>query len=234
MPFRIFAVSADLRQHMIAEGLPPDRITVVYNGVEAGREPAPAERIEAKRALGFQQDDVLLGTVGRLDPVKELPTMIRAVAIVRASGVRCRLAIVGSGPAASALAELSQALNLGDAVGLVGYRNDIGSMLAAFDLYLNSSIHEGVSLTLLEAMAAGLPIIATRVGGNPEVVIHGQTGLLIPPRDAQALADAIRALLRSPNHRQAMGHAARARVVEQFSVDRMVRSYHQSYCESRN
>jgi glycosyltransferase involved in cell wall biosynthesis len=107
-------------------------------------------------------------------------------------------------------------------------------MLAAFDVYLNSSIHEGVSLTLLEAMAAGLPIVATSVGGNPEVVVHRQTGLLVPARDAQVLADAVVGLLRSPRHRQAMGSAGRTRVLEHFSVDRMVQSYQESYCEGRN
>jgi glycosyltransferase involved in cell wall biosynthesis len=234
LPFRIFAVSADLRRHMIAEGLPSGRIGVIHNGIEPGREPTAFERTEAKRALGLRPDEVLVGTIGRLDRVKDFPTLIRAIAIARASGLRCKLAIVGSGPEQPALAETIRALNLGEFVQLLGHRNDARAVLPAFDLYVNSSIHEGVSLTLLEAMAAALPTIATRAGGNPEVVVHGETGLLVPPRDARAQADAIRALMRAPLNRQAMGREARARVLEHFSVDRMVRRYHESYCGSIN
>jgi glycosyltransferase involved in cell wall biosynthesis len=234
LPFQMFAVSSDLRQHMIAEGLPPGRIAVVHNGIEPGREPTAVGRIEAKRALGLRQDEVLVGAIGRLDRVKDFPTLIRAIAIARQSGLRCRLAIVGSGPQQPVLAETIRALNLGESVQLLGHRDDARALLPAFDLYVNSSIHEGVSLTLLEAMAAALPAIATRVGGNPEVVVHGETGLLAPARDAQALADAIRALVRAPLSRQSMGRAGRARVLEHFSVDRMVRRYHESYCGSRN
>jgi glycosyltransferase involved in cell wall biosynthesis len=234
LPDRIFAVSSDLRQHMIAEGLPPSRIDVNYNGIHAGEEATRAHRSEARRSLGIADEEVLLGTVGRLDPVKDLPTQIRAVALLRATGAACRLAIVGDGPEAPRLATLIERLGLAGAVHLIGYRADVRAVMAGFDVYLNSSAHEGVSLTVLEAMATGLPVIATRVGGNPEVVMPGETGLLVPAADPQALADAVASLMRAHLSRRAMGQAGRARVLERFSLDRMVDRYYRSYCEASN
>jgi L-malate glycosyltransferase len=229
LPARIFAVSADLRRHMIAEGLPSDRIEVLYNGIDAGHAPTDADRHQARRLLGMAADDFVIGTVGRLDAVKDLPTMIRALRDGRSAGRTWRLAIVGDGPERAALADLVNAHGMADAVHFAGYRRDVRALLPALDLYVNTSIHEGVSLTILEAMAASLPVVATDVGGNPEVVVHDRTGLLVPARNAAACADAIHAIAMDAGQRISMGQAGRARVVESFSVDQMVRRYVQSY-----
>ena len=229
LPAQIFAVSGDLRQHMIAEGLPSHRIEVLYNGIDAGRAPTDADRHQARRLLGVGADDFVIGTVGRLDAVKDLPTMIRALRDGRSAGRAWRLAIVGDGPERAALANLVNAHGMADAVHFAGYRRDVRALLPALDLYVNTSIHEGVSLTILEAMAASLPVVATDVGGNPEVVVHHRTGLLVPARNAAACADAIHALAMDAGQRISMGQAGRARVLESFSVDQMVRRYVQSY-----
>ncbi len=115
------------------------------------------------------------------------------------------------------------------AVQLLGYRSDVRRLLPALDLYANSSISEGISLTILEAMAAAVPVVATRVGGTPEVVIHGATGLLVEPRDPQAMADAMVDLARAPERLRAFATAGRARVEACFSVDRMVADYAREY-----
>jgi glycosyltransferase involved in cell wall biosynthesis len=234
LPHQIFAVSEDLRRHMAGEGLPENRIEVVYNGIAPGRPPTALEREAARTSLGIPGTEIVLGTVGRLDSVKDLPTMIRALRSARSAGAQCRLVIVGDGPEASALRNLASALELGQAVQFTGYRADARTLMPAFDLYVNSSIHEGISLTILEAMAALLPVIATRVGGNPEVVVDGQTGVLVPPRDVSAFAQVVEDLCRAPQRWGTMGSLARARVLDSFGIDRMIARYLDSYSRSRH
>jgi glycosyltransferase involved in cell wall biosynthesis len=229
LPARIFAVSADLRRHMVAEGFPARRIEVLYNGIEVGPPPTGDDRQRARRALAVDAADLLVGTVGRLDPVKDLRTLITATAMARSAGRPWRLVIVGDGAERAAIADLVHTLGLSDVVGFAGYRGDVRELLPAFDIYANSSIHEGVSLTILEAMAASLPVVATQVGGNPEVVLDRQTGILVPPRDASACFAAIQALADDGARRTALGRNGRCRVLDAFTVDRMMQRYLQAY-----
>jgi glycosyltransferase involved in cell wall biosynthesis len=185
LPSRIFAVSADLRRHMIAEGFPAERVQVAYNGIDAGEMPTAAERTDSRRELQVHDDEVVLGTVGRLNAVKDLGVMIHAMASVRPASAPYRLVLVGDGPERSPLEDLATGLGVRGAVTFTGYRADVRRLLPGFDVFLNSSVHEGVSLTILEAMAAGLPVVATAVGGTPEVVVHGETGMLVPSRSPE-------------------------------------------------
>jgi glycosyltransferase involved in cell wall biosynthesis len=136
---------------------------------------------------------------------------------------------VGDGPERAALTDLVHGLGLDEAVSFLGYQRNVRALLPGLDLYANTSSHEGVSLTILEAMAASLPVVATRVGGNPEVVIHEKTGVLVPARDPDACATAVATLANDAEVRRAMGRAGRARVLESFTIDRMVQQYLQSY-----
>jgi L-malate glycosyltransferase len=227
-PARVCAVSADLKQHMVDEGFPAHRVDVLYNGIDPGERPTSADRRAARAALGIPNDAFVLGTAGRLDPVKNLSAFLGAHAVLAARDPNIRCVVVGDGPERAFLEDKAANLGISKSVVFTGYRQDVRALLPAFDVYVNSSVYEGVSLTILEAMAASLPVIATRVGGNPEVVVDQETGLLVQGR-ACALAEAIGGLLHDSQRRRAMGDAARWRVIRHFSIARMVDDYARAY-----
>jgi glycosyltransferase involved in cell wall biosynthesis len=233
LPGALFAVSHDLRRHMIAEGLPASRLGVIHNGIEPGPRPGEAERLAARAALGIAPDRLVVGTVARLDPVKDLATLVAAFAALRErrpSGPGAPLlVIVGEGPERPRLEAAAAAAGLADAVRLPGRRDDARRLLAALDLYANTSTSEGISLTILEAMAAGLPVVATRVGGSPEVVVDGETGRLVPARDPGAVAAALVELAGARERARALGEAGRRRVEARFTIERMLRRYLAAY-----
>jgi glycosyltransferase involved in cell wall biosynthesis len=221
---RVCAVSADLKQHMVAEGFPARRVQVVYNGIDPARRPTAIHRHVARELLGLSPDDFVVGTVGRLDPVKNLRVMLQAHAMVMQQHPEVRAVIVGDGGERAALEAAAAELGIASTVTFAGYRSDVRAVMPAFDVYLNCSNYEGVSLTILEAMAAGLPVIATPVGGNPEVVVDHETGFLVPGR-ARSIADAIARLAVDPRGRHILGDAGRWRVMRHFSIARMVSEY---------
>jgi L-malate glycosyltransferase len=223
-PDAIVAVSHELRQFMVAEGFPASRVTVRHNGIDPGPEPSPADRARARTTLGLPEDATVIGSVARLDPVKRFDVLIGAFAEVAARDVSARLVIVGGGPERERLETCARACGVWDRVVLTGPRDDARALLPAFDVYTNTSASEGISLTVLEAMAAALPVVATRVGGTPEV-LTGETGVLASPGDSHEIASSIMALLASPPRRQLLGAAARARVVERFSLRAMADAY---------
>jgi glycosyltransferase involved in cell wall biosynthesis len=229
LPGLTFAVSENLRQHMIAEGFPPHRVKVIYNAIEPGAVPTAEARAAVRRELGVAEDTVLVGTAARLDPVKDLPTLVEAVSLVRQAGRRAELLIIGDGPERPRIEEAIARTGLDRAAHCVGYRSDVRRLLASVDIYVNCSVSEGISLTILEAMASALPVVATRVGGNPEVVHESVTGLLVPARDPTGLSDALGALSGSEAHRHALGMAGRTRVETLFAVAQMADAYLRAY-----
>ena len=225
IPARTCAVSADLKRFMTAEGFRADAISVIYNGIEPGDPISPDVRAEVRAELKLDPDTFVVGAVARLDPVKSLETLITAVA---EHDSRAMALIVGDGPERAALERAAAESGAASRIRFLGYRADARRCLAACDAYVNCSTSEGVSLTILEAMAAALPVIVTAVGGTPEVVTP-ECGLLIPPRDPSALAEAIRTLQADPAGARARGLAARARVEHVFSIERMVNDYADVY-----
>jgi glycosyltransferase involved in cell wall biosynthesis len=225
----IFAVSGDLKRHMVAEGFSDARISVVHNGIEIGPPVQPEDRARARAALGLDASHFVVGSVGRLDPVKDFGSLIDAFAFASGRRPNWRLVLVGGGPEEEALRQAARARGVEPTVVFTRFRADARQLLPALDLFANSSIHEGLSLTILEAMACELPVVATRVGGTPEAVADAQTGLLVPPRAPQALADALLALAASPERRRALGCAGRLRAIQQFTIDRMLDSYLTAY-----
>ena len=230
-----FAVSENVKEHLVGEGWRRDAVRVIYNGIQIGPLPDPAARERVRATLGafgasgdtpapgVDGDTVVIGTIARLDPVKDLGTLLQAAATCR-TGSRIMVVVVGDGPVRRDLESQAVALGIADRVKFLGQRDDARTWLAGCDLYVNSSISEGVSLTILEAMAASLPVIATRVGGTPEVV-NETCGRLVPARDPAALADEIDALAASPGRRTELGQAARRRVEAEFTIERMVSEY---------
>jgi len=222
-PRGVFAVSEDVKRHIVAEGFSNDQVEVIYNGVDPGCVPSAETRARVRAGLGLSDDVLVLATVARLDPVKDLGTLLRATQeVARARAVA--LVIVGDGTERSTLEDLASQLGIRAITHFLGQRNDARDWLATADVYVNSSISEGVSLTILEAMAAGLPVVATRVGGTPEV-INEACGRLVPARNPSALAIAVRELAAAPETRAALGSAARRRLEDRFALDRMVHDY---------
>jgi glycosyltransferase involved in cell wall biosynthesis len=229
LPGSLHSVSGALRGSMVAEGFPERRIDVIHNGVDPGPRPTLVDRRAARHALWISEDAFVVGTVARLDPVKHLETLIEAFADLRVVLPRSVLVILGDGPERERLETVARTAGVGDAVRFLGDRRDVRRVLPAFDVYVNSSISEGVSLTILEAMAAQLPVIATAVGGTPEVVQDGITGVLVPARQPVRLAHALIAVSKSPERRRTLGNAARLSVEARFAIDGMVERYADVY-----
>jgi L-malate glycosyltransferase len=226
-PREVVTVSSDLKRHLVAEGFPTTRVNVIYNGIDVGGLPAVGMRARVRKELGIPDNALVVGTVARLDPVKDIPTMIRAVA-QHSAGVPTILLVIGDGSERVHLEASAREVGAASSVRFLGHRDDARDLLAACDLYANSSISEGISLTILEAMAAGLPVVATRVGGTPEIV-DASCGRLVPSRDPDALAATLAALAQDAPLRLALGREARARVEQRFTLDRMVREYRDVY-----
>ncbi len=225
---RTYGVSNDVRLHLVAEGFAANAVGVIYNGIDLGPAPGPEDRASVRRSLGVADDVLVLATIARLDPVKDLGILLRAVHA--AADVPLLLLVIGDGSERAALEAEAASLGLGNRVRFLGHRNDARTWLGGCDAYVNTSISEGVSLTILEGMAARLPVIATRVGGTPEVVDE-HCGVLIPAREPAACADALRRLGRDRALRSAMGAAGRQRVEAHFVLDRMVNDYAAVYRE---
>ena len=226
-PDAVYAVSDDVRRHLIGEGFAAAAVGIIYNGIEVGTPPDAVARTRVRSGWGVADDVLVVGTIARLDPVKDLGTLIRAAGLVY-GGQPLQLQIIGDGPERAQLETLAAREAGAAIVRFMGHREDARVQLAGCDVYANSSVTEGVSLTILEAMAAGVPVVATRVGGTPEVV-DDTCGRLIPPRNPQAMADAIRALGADPQARRALGASAYQRVRDRFTLDRMVGEYRAVY-----
>jgi glycosyltransferase involved in cell wall biosynthesis len=173
--------------------------------------------------------------VARLSPEKDVATLIHAVRhalrLLGPEQAAFTLEIVGDGASRPQLESLSRNLGLGDTIRFLGERSDVASLLAHASMFVLPSLTEGISLTLLEAMARGLPVVATRVGGNPEVVVDGVTGFLVPVRDPAALAAAMVRIHQCPTLAAEMGLRGRRRVEQEFSVQKMIREYEQQYVD---
>ena len=217
-------VSRDLARWLIEEvRVPARKVRTIYNGVDTERY-AMGDRAAARQALGIPPDWAVAGTVGRLDPVKDQAGLIRAFAQTANHG-KSALVIAGDGPSRRQLEAMVSELAIGDRVRLLGERDDVPLILRALDVFVLSSIGEGISNAILEAMATGLPVIATRVGGNVELVQDGLTGCLIEPRRPDALATALTAYFHDPALARAHGAAGRERAAGKFGLERMLAGY---------
>ncbi len=226
------AVSEFTRRALVDnEGFPSERVAVVYNGVDVRRFEDLPGRDAVRASLGVAHDATVVGLCARLSPEKNVPLLLEAVARLRSRHPDLVLLVAGDGPARAAIQARRDALGLGDTVRLLGFRDDVPALVGAFDVYAVSSLTEGTSVTLLEAMYAGRPVVATRVGGNPEIVVDDETGLLVPSGDAGAFADALAALLADPARARRMGDAGRARVAARFTFQGMVDAYERLYDE---
>jgi glycosyltransferase involved in cell wall biosynthesis len=223
----ITAISAATRQALVEfENLSASRIDVIYNGIADSRTAAPAA---LRTELGLRNDDIVLGTISRLDPIKNQTMMLRSFQQARARNPKLKLLIVGDGPQRAELHALADTLGLKDSVIFTGFQPKPQAYLALMDVFLLPSLSEGTSMTLLEAMCFAKPSIATAVGGTPEILENGTTGILIANQDETALIHAMATLADSQELRQTLGNNARARYETRFTLAAMTQEYEALY-----
>jgi glycosyltransferase involved in cell wall biosynthesis len=231
---RLIALTeAERQDHLDRAVGEADRFVVVPSGIDR-------ERFGRARAQGKQQPDwfgcppeaLIVGSVGWLTDVKGHEYLIEAVAKLKPDFPSLHLVIIGSGDRHDALLQQSELAGLRDAVHLLGHRDDIEACLAGMDLFVLPSLNEGMGRALIEAMAAGLPVIASRVGGIPAVISHERTGLLVPPGDASALAEALRRLLDRPEWATQLGLAASRSVDSRYGSVSMVHAIESIFAEA--
>jgi sugar transferase (PEP-CTERM/EpsH1 system associated) len=234
---RYIAVSKDLEQWLIGTvGVPPGKVRQIYNGVDQNKfHPRSGARSDVAPPGFLADDSLVVGTVGRLAEVKNQASLLRAVHQVLQQhpelDARLRVIIVGDGPMAASIRQAVIDLGLEPHVWLAGDRHDIPELLQSMDVFALPSLGEGISNTVLEATASGLPVIATDVGGNPELVQDGFNGLLVPVGDDAALADAITDLVIDADRRETMGANAAGKVRAAFDWRRTVAEYLSVYDE---
>ena len=230
----VIAVSESVKRDLISQGVDPEKIVVIRNGIECECPQSPLERknqrLKKKKELGIGNGPIV-GTITRFSRQKDVHTFLYAMSNVIRDypGVRCL--IIGDGEQRRELEDLSSQLVLNGKVSFLGYRDDAREILDIFDIFVLSSLWEGLPLVVLEAMAASKPVIATRVPGTAEAVIDGETGFLVPLKDSKGLAELIEKLLADQDLAQNMGEAGKRRVNKDFRVDRMVDETEELYTD---
>ena len=230
---RYVALSGQIESYLTERvGIAASRVERICNGVDTLRFQPASTRQAVAGSPFYESDVVVVGTVGRLQTVKDQLNLVRAVAIARAqgeAGARLRLVIAGDGPQRAEVEAEVAASGIGDITWLAGARSDVPEVMRALDIFALPSQAEGISNTILEAMASGLPVAATDVGGNAELVAAGETGALVPAQDPHAMAQALLRYTADAALRQSHGTAGRQRVERSFSFDNMVERYTRLY-----
>jgi glycosyltransferase involved in cell wall biosynthesis len=221
---RIVCISDLVRRVLLADGVPDSRLTTIYSGVDTTKFADLAAPEGLKSELGIPEDHLLIGTVAAVVGHKDYPNLLQAARLVVDRESKVSFCAVGDGDHWQLAQQLHVDLNLGRRFVFTGYRRDVGRLLKGFDLFVLASREEGLGTSLLDAQAVGLPVVATRAGGIPEVIETGRNGLLVPPRNAQALADALLQLVGDADLRQCLGRQAQTDV-KRFSIDQTVTAY---------
>ena len=224
---RTVFVSQYLRDHFVRQRLAlTSKTQVIYNGTDTERFEHSATRAEARASLGLTPGAFVIGCVGDLRVAKDYSSAIRAAGLVHDQLPHARMIIAGSKTELLPdLLKLRDSLGLSEVVDFIGFQPDVAKVLPAFDVYLSSSVSEGFSLTVVEAMAAGLPVVATRSGGPEEIVRDGETGLLVEVGSPSAIADAILGLQRDEPRARAFADAGARLASKSFSITAMLRAY---------
>ena len=216
----ILCVSDAVRNHLATCGVRHERLLRCYNGIDLPDAGSSSEPARIRRSLGLPDDALVIGSTSRLTRIKGPRYLIEALPAVFAQFPAARALVVGDGPEREALQERTRQLRCESRVLFTGHRSDARTLLAAMNVHVTPSLSDGLSYAVLEAMAAGVPVLATGVGGNPEAV--GDAGLVVEPADATALTEALTALLADPARMAWLGERGRQRVATQFSTTRMI------------
>lgn len=227
---RMIAVSHDLKRFIGEKvGIPERRIHVIYNGVEPHLPPDRNRVQKVGGELGLSRWEHIIGTVGSLYPVKGHVHLIRSLPSILRECPKTVLLIVGQGELETNLKAEVGRLGLDEHVQFLGFRSDVSTLLSLMQVFVLPSLSEGLSMALLEAMAAGLPTVATNVGGNGELVHDNHSGYLVPSEDPESLADRVIRLLKNKEQARAFGSQGKQRVAEKFSMASMVSNYQECY-----
>ena len=221
----LIAVSPQVRDDLVALGVaPPARVVVIRLGIELRERVAGEQngRVDSRRYLGIEADRFAVGWIGRMTAVKRTDDVLVAFKRLRDEGVDAVLCMVGDGPDRAQLEQRAHDLGIVRETLFVGYQEDVAPFYAAFDALVLPSSNEGTPVSAIEALAAGRPVVATRVGGVPDVVVEGEDGFLVEPGATDDLADRLVRLARDPELRERMGQAGRERVLPRYAVDRLV------------
>jgi glycosyltransferase involved in cell wall biosynthesis len=230
---RVFSVSQELKTYYCRElGWGSSKFEVIPNGVDVRRFRHNEQlRGRVRARLGVEEKSLVVGSVGRLDPVKDHATLLSAADMALAQGMDLHLVIVGDGTERAGLqAYAARKPNLAQRTHFAGDVRNVEEWLNGFDIFVLPSLSEGMSNTLLEAMAVGIAPIATAVGGNCEVVEDGYSGLLVPPGDIEKSCECLMRLGAQDSWRRWLGENARQRVTTQYSLERMLQRYTDLYC----
>ena len=226
---KIVAVSEHTRSKLIEyEKLSPSKVIVIPNGIDERKYAVTADH-RKKKELGIEKHYPILGLGVRLIEQKGVEYLLKAMPSILQEFPKTMLLIAGGGPFQQNLQTMSEKLGIAQAVKFLGFRLDMPEILSILDIYVLPSIWEGMPLVILEAMAAKKPIVATKVGGIPEAVIHNHSGLLVPPKDPEALANAILKILKNSNLAASLAENAYNRFLKYFTVKKMVSRYEQLY-----
>jgi len=228
---QVMTLSNDLKEKMVEIlTIPAERIKVIINGVDIEKFSSSMEKRQKKRKeLGIGIDELVIGTVGRLEPVKNHKMFLQAMPELMKRFPTMKAILVGDGILKTELMDMAKRLGISDKVLFPGIRNDVSDILSTMDLFVITSLTEGICNAILEAMACGLPIIATDVGGNPEIVHNEETGLLFPTKNVAGLVRAVERMLEDEERRKGYGEKAREMVEKRFSLQRMVNEYEGLY-----
>ncbi len=233
----LIAVSGEVRRHLVSQGLSEAKISVVHNGIPLGPVPDATARLQAREALGLPMGAPVFGTTARLTPLKGIDQALYAARRVVDDIPSALFVIFGDGPSRHEYEGLAASLGLAENVVFTGYRHDVRDLLPALDVFVFPTLKEAMGIALVEAMAAGVPVVANQVGGVPEVVKEG-TGFLVTPGEAVSMADRTVELLHNPALRSEMGSNAFGFVADEFSAPRMAAKtegvYHQMLTQRRS
>ena len=230
-PHRLLTVSKDIQRVVVDAGIPSDRVEVMYSGFHRSRVRLDVDGRTIRHRYYLKETQPVIGTVANLFPRKGYEFLIHAISELRPMVPDLHCFIVGEGDGAyrERLTCLARELGITASVTFAGFQRGVDEMISAFDVFVLPSVLEGFGLVLLEAMALGKAVVASRVGGIPEIVRDGITGLLVPPRDSSQLASAILTLLRDPSLRKTMGEAGQQRVAACFSIDQTLSTLYNVY-----
>lgn len=229
---KIVGVSQDTTRAFSLYGISSQKAVTILNGIEEkkfSKKQKQAKHITIESTHGCTQREWVVGSVARLSPEKGIHHLLHAHAILRLRGLPIRLVLVGEGPQRSDLEMLARTLGISSTVEFMGYQEHVESFLSTFDFFALPSITEGIPLSLLEAMANGLPVVATNVGGIPEIIVHQESGLLVPPSQPEALAQALEQHFRDPGEADRIAKNAEDRIRARFGMTAMSEAYHYLY-----
>ena len=221
----LVAVSPEVRDELVAMGIGPEsKFAVIRLGIQLEERVAidPATRAETRRVMGIGDDRFVVGWIGRMTGVKRTDDVLRAVRLLRDRGVDACLCMVGDGPDRNQVEQLAGELGIVRHCLFPGYQEEVGQFFSAFDVFVLPSGNEGTPVTAIEALAGGCPVVATRVGGVPDVVRDGEDGFLVEPGAVDELAERLAQLAADPKLRARMGASGRDRVVARYSVPRLI------------